>query len=83
MSPIPIDDPFTRALAREMRIALDDAGMTRKALASAAGIPLRTMVRYLDAEREVPVPSFMALCRAMGADPMALLDSADKAVEGK
>lgn len=83
MAPTPIDDAFTRALARELRIALDDAGMTRKALAGASGIPLRTMVRYLDAEREVPVSAFMSLCSAMNADAYAILDTADKSAKGQ
>lgn len=76
-------DPFTHALARELRIALDDAPhlKTRKDLSSASGIAPRTLKRYLDGEREIPVLVLRLLASALRANLGDLIDRAEGRVD--
>lgn len=71
-------DPFTLALAREVRIALDDSGLRfRKDLAESADIPMRSLKRYLDGEREIPLTELRSIARALGVSVTALIDRAE------
>lgn len=71
-------DPFTAALAREVRIALDDSPLRfRKDLAEAAGVPMRSLKRYLDGEREIPLTELRSIARALGVSVIALIDRAE------
>lgn len=71
-------DPFTVALARELRIALDDSPLRlRKDLSDASGVPPRSLKRYLDGERPVPLPELRSMCRALGVSMTALIDRAE------
>lgn len=80
MTTSPNGDPFTAALARELRVAQMDAGLTRKELSARSGIPTRTLVRYLDGEREIGVSAFRALCTAIGVSMAAITDAAERAL---
>ncbi len=80
MATSPNNDPFTAALARELRVAQMDAGLTRKELSARSGIPTRTLVRYLDGEREIGVSAFRALCFALGISMAAIADAAERAL---
>lgn len=72
-------DQFTLALARELRIAHDDSPLaTRKELSAASGIPPRSLKRYLDGEREVPLTELRSLARTLGVSLTAMLDRADE-----
>ena len=71
-------DPFTLALAREVRIALDDSDLRfRKDLAESADIPMRSLKRYLDGEREIPLTELRSIARALGVSATALIDRAE------
>jgi transcriptional regulator with XRE-family HTH domain len=70
--------PFTLALARELRIALDDSPLRfRKDLAEASGVPIRTLKRYLDGEREIPLTELRSIARALGVSVASLIDCAE------
>lgn len=77
MTPSPVADRFTVELARQMRIALDDSGMTRAALAQKSSVPYRTLKRYLDAEREVRTGELGAIASALGVSITSLVDAAE------
>ena len=75
----PQQDPFTTALARELRIALDDSPLrTRKELTEASGVPPRSLKRYLDGEREIPLTELRSLARALGVSLTAIIDKAEE-----
>lgn len=80
MATSPNDDPFTAALARELRVAQMDAGLTRKELSTRSGIPTRTLVRYLDGEREIGVTAFRSLTAAIGVSMASITDAAEDAL---
>lgn len=77
MTPQPVEDAFTVELARQMRIAMDDAGLKRKELSERSEIPYRSLKRYLDAEREIPAPSLRAIASAVGVSAGALIEAAE------
>lgn len=75
------DDPFTPILARTLRHAHLDSGMTRKALAEEVGMGINTVTRYLEGQRPIPADYFFRMCRAMGVSAGAILEEAERALD--
>jgi transcriptional regulator with XRE-family HTH domain len=76
-----INEAFTESLARVLRHELLDARMTRKALAEQSDIGLRTLVRYLDGERAIPLDSFWRICRALQVPAADIFEEAERALD--
>ncbi|MCV7564990.1 helix-turn-helix domain-containing protein [Micrococcus luteus] len=76
-------DPFTLALARQIRIALDDAPHLRfrKDLETATGIPFRSLKRYLDGEREIPLLALRSIASALHVPLSDLVDRAESSLD--
>ncbi|MGP5043511.1 hypothetical protein ACTXJR_05705 [Glutamicibacter ardleyensis] len=73
-------DDVTAKIAVELRVARErmDKGIrpSNSAIAAEAGITAMTVGRYLDGERAIPVPAFIAICSALCVDPGALMAKA-------
>jgi DNA-binding Xre family transcriptional regulator len=76
-----ISETFTNALANVLRHELLDARMTKKALAGETGIGLRTLDRYMEGERAIPIDSFWKICRALNASASDIFQQAESAIE--
>lgn len=74
-------DAFSAAIAAELRAQRARVQVTFDALADKTGLAKTTVMNYLNGRREIPVPAFTELCRALGANPHVLFDAAQKAVE--
>lgn len=71
----PYAEAYTAAVAAELRAARARLQMSFPEIASATGIPRNTLLRYFNGQRDIPVPSFGRIARAMGLQPGELLDS--------
>lgn len=68
----PMDDAVARALdgrRAERRVPVTE-------LAERAGLNLRSVHRYLNGERAIPVSKFFALCLALGVEPGEVVETA-------
>ena len=74
------NEAFTAALARVLRHELLDAGMTKKALAEEAEIGLRTLDRYMDGSRPIPLDSFWRICKVLGVPAADIFEEAERAL---
>ena len=72
-----IDEGFAHAVARE--IARQRVGVAW--LAGASGIPVRTLRRYLKAERDVKLKHVCSISRALGVRCSEMVARADLLVE--
>jgi transcriptional regulator with XRE-family HTH domain len=52
-----------------------DHGLTQQALATRLGLPQSFVAKYEGAERRLDVIEFVAVARAIGADPVELLQA--------
>lgn len=75
-----MNDAFTNALARVLRHELLDARMTKKALAEETTIGLRTLDRYMDGSRAIPMDSFWRICKALGVPAADVFEQAERAL---
>jgi transcriptional regulator with XRE-family HTH domain len=61
------------AIGEAVKSAIYEAGFNVKAAAERAGLPYRTVLRYIKGERDMPVPVLLALVHATNADLDALV----------
>ena len=74
-------DDFTGRIATELRVARERATGTRPNnadIAKSTGISAMAIGRYMNGERAIPVPAFVAICSVLGVSPGAVLDDAAK-----
>lgn len=74
-------DRFTRILAGELRAVEGQRDMRRTTLVERSGIPQRTLIRYMSGDREIPLKAFLAICEALGADPVRIFERANSALD--
>lgn len=68
---------FNAAVAAVLRRARTDQGLTFDELSSRAGMVRRTVLRYLNGGREIPVPALFSLARALDVAPHEILSRAE------
>ena len=68
----------TKKIAMQLRIAIarKDSAPSNQWIADRTGITAMTIGRYLKGERDIPMPSFVAICAALEIDPAEVLRSA-------
>lgn len=69
-----------RALALEIKMELASREWTQAALAERSGVSRETMNRYMRNKVGMPIATFGAICRALGADPADLMARALKRI---
>ncbi|MFJ3957733.1 helix-turn-helix domain-containing protein [Arthrobacter sp. NPDC090010] len=71
------EEEVTAQVAAELRVA--KARMSKPPvnahIAAIAGVSEVAIGRYLKGERAIPLPTFVAICFALGVDPGGILDS--------
>jgi transcriptional regulator with XRE-family HTH domain len=72
-------DLYQAALALLIE-AREKAGLSQAELAACFGLPQQLVVSYESGARLLDVGEFVAICRAMGADPCQVLTHAESAV---
>ncbi len=61
------------ALAAELRAERARQKITVAKLVGDSGISKSAILNYLNGKREIPVPAFMEMCRALNANPRTVL----------
>mgnify|MGYP000854497925 CR=1 FL=1 len=74
-------DAFGTAVAAELRAQRARKRITFDALAAATGLAKTTVLNYLNGKRDIPMPAFIDLCEALGADPQAIFVAAEESIE--
>lgn len=69
---------FNAAVAGELRAARARAQLTIQDLVDATGISKSAVLNYLNGKRDIPVATFVELCRALGASPRSIFETAEK-----
>lgn len=74
------NDAVTAKIATELRVArerIQGERPTNTAIGKQVGISTMAVGRYLNGERAIPIPTFIAICRVLGVDPGQILDKID------
>ena len=74
------DEHFTQAVALEIRVILARKGWSRERLAQESGIPLPTLQRYIAGKRQIPIPAFLKVLRALGVSLKDFGEAVDRGV---
>lgn len=74
------DQRFTQAVALEIRVILARKEWSRERLAQESGIPLPTLQRYIAGKRQIPIPAFMRVLRALGVSLREFGEAVDRAI---
>lgn len=70
-------EAFNAAVAAELRAARSRQRISYPTLVEATGIPRNTLLRYLNGQRDIPMPAFGRIARALNLSPGDVLDSVD------
>lgn len=68
-------------VAAQLRMEIARRNLTHKEVAETSGIPLRTLSRYLNAERSLKVPTLMSICSAIGVSITDILNATEQQLE--
>ncbi|WIY84298.1 helix-turn-helix transcriptional regulator [Propionimicrobium sp. PCR01-08-3] len=74
-------DSFNAAVAAELRAQRARRQITVEQLTSLSGLGRTSVLNYLNAKRDIPMPAFMDLCRVLGVSPHEIFDAAEHAIE--
>ncbi|AOT24268.1 immunity repressor [Propionibacterium phage Anatole] len=72
---------FGDAVAAELRAQRARKRITFDALAAQTGLAKTTVLNYLNGHRDIPMPAFFDLCRALDVSPRAIFLAAQDAIE--
>jgi transcriptional regulator with XRE-family HTH domain len=64
-----IQDPLIAAIAAELDAAQHASKLSDVAIARATGIPVQSVRRYINGEREITASRFILIADAIGVDP--------------
>jgi len=67
---------FSAAVAAELRAERAAQNLTIQDLVERSGLVKVTLLRYLNAQRDIPVPALFAIANGLGVSPGVLLDRA-------
>lgn len=71
------DQEFNSAVAAILRGYRGQERVTIDQLAERAGMVRGTLLRYLNGQRDIPIPALRAISTALGVDPGRVLDEAE------
>lgn len=68
----------TEKIARQIRLAVAEKSVapSNEKLARETGITAMSIGRYLKGERAIPMPAYVAICKALDLDPAEIMRSA-------
>jgi transcriptional regulator with XRE-family HTH domain len=67
---------YASAVAAELRAERGAQKVSFRALADSSGVTEASLLRYLNGQRDIPLPAFLAICEALGANPGSVMDRA-------
>lgn len=76
-----MDNAFDKAVAAALRGKQAEKDIPLYAVAEAAGIPERTLIRYLKGQRPMPLSKMIAIAGAIGEDPALIIKAAVESVQ--
>lgn len=74
-------DAFNAAVAAELRAQRARVRVTYDALVVRTGLAKTTLINYLEGRRDIPLPAFADICRALSVDQREVFGAAQQAVE--
>lgn len=73
-------DQVNQAVAAELRAQRARVGSTIDELVTATGLSKTSVLNYLNNKRDIPMPAFAELCRALRIDQVEIFRAAQKAL---
>lgn len=73
-------DIFNEAVAAELRAQRARIQVSIDEIANRTGFAKTTVLNYMNNKRQIPVPAFTELCRALDVSPVAIFEAAQKAI---
>lgn len=74
-------DTFNEAIAAELRAQRARLQISIDELAARTGFAKTTVINYMNNKRQIPVPAFTELCRALNIVPAVVFEAAQKAIQ--
>lgn len=74
-------DKFNSVIAGELRAQRARINMTIAEVVQLSGISKSAVLSYLNDTRQIPMPAFFELCKALRVDPSDLFAAAQKQAE--
>lgn len=74
-------DRFNLAVAAELRAQRGRTKITFDELVDATGLAKTTVLNYFNGKRDIPMPAFADICRALGITQHEIFIAAEKTVE--
>ena len=78
---VTIGNEFNDAVAAELRAERGAKRLTVDQLANNAGMVKGTLLRYLNGQREIPIPALYHISKALGVEPQEVMDRASRRVD--
>lgn len=74
-------DQFSSAIAAELRAEKGRTKQSYPDLAALTGMAKSTLIKYFNADRDIPTSALMEICRALGIDPRLIVERAQESIE--
>lgn len=74
-------DAFDKAVAAALRGKQAESQVALNAVVEATGIPERTLIRYMQGQRAIPLSKMVAIAGVIGADASQIVKGAIEAVK--
>jgi transcriptional regulator with XRE-family HTH domain len=74
-------DRFNSAVAAELRAQRARVGITVDQVVSSTGLAKSTVLNYLHARRDIPLPALADICQALGTTQLAIFQDAERAIQ--
>ena len=74
-------DLFNEAVATELRAQRARVRVTYDELTRMAGLAKSTLINYLEGRRDIPLPAFADICRALSVDQREVFAAAQQSIE--
>lgn len=72
---------FAAAVAAELRAERARRQITFDDLVDATGLSKSAVLRYLNGQRDIPLPAFFALCDALSLSPTLVFERAEESAK--
>jgi hypothetical protein len=69
------------AVGAQMKAEIFGAGLNIKTASNKTGINYRTLIRYIDGERNIPVPVVYQIADAVGLDARTIVERAEERLD--
>jgi transcriptional regulator with XRE-family HTH domain len=74
-------DAFNQAVAAELRAQRARVQITVDEVVRRSGISKSAVLNYLNGQRDIPMPAFAELCRALEVSRRLIFEAAEKSIQ--